>query len=329
MKKTIYALSLLMSLLIAPNFAAAAESSNSIIDNNTRSQNTRLLICYRCYIINLYSTTNNRFAVTPSYVTMQAGTEYTFDTTGGVGGLQWSALTGSLSATSGTEVTYTAAATAGNDTITITDGRGRSARIQVQVTSSIGTLSITPLNVNLNPGEKQLFTVNNAHDRIKWSANGGSFIEYYTQAEYTAPDSSGTYTIVGTDYKTGRTVEATVTVARKLTVTPTEAQIGAATSQTFSVQGGEEPYTWQVLGKGSLDIDSGNTVEYTAAKTTGEDSLVVMDNKGASAEVAITVNSTLLITPENAVLAPNGTKIFSVSGGVGQVSYSRYYNTIW
>lgn len=327
MKKTIYALSLLMSLLIAPNFAAATESSNSIVDN-TRSQDTRYYCWYYCYWWSWYYY-GNRFAVTPSYVTMQAGKEYTFHTTGGYGGIQWSALRGSLSNTGGSEITYTAAAEAENDTITVTDRMGRTARIQVKVTSSIGTLSITPSNVNMNPEEKQLFTVQNAQDEIKWSADGGSFeAKSSTQAEYTAPKSSGTYTITGTDYKTGRTIEATVTVARQLTVTPTEAQIGAATPQTFSVSGGEEPYTWQVVGKGSLDIESGNTVEYTAAKSIGDDKLVVMDNKGVSAEVAITVNSTLLITPENAVLAPNGTKLFSVSGGVGTVRFTATQGTI-
>jgi hypothetical protein len=330
MKKTIYALGLLLSLLIVPGFAAAEENNdgavnslvNSVIDNNTRSKDTRYYCWYYCYWWSWYYY-GNRFAVTPSYVTIQAGKDYTFHTTGGYGGIQWSALRGSLSTTSGSEITYTAAAEAENDTITVTDLMGRSAIIQVKVTSSIGTLSITPSNVNMNPEEKQLFTVQNAQDEIKWSADGGSFeAKSSTQAEYTAPKSSGTYTITGTDYKTGRTIEATVTVARQLTVTPTEAQIGAATPQTFSVSGGEEPYTWQVVGKGSLDIESGNTVEYTAAKSTGDDKLVVMDNKGVSAEVAITVNSTLLITPANAVLPPNGTKIFSVSGGVGKVRFT-------
>ncbi len=336
MKKTIYALGLLLSLLIVPGIAAAESNNdgavnslvNSVIDNNTRSQDTRYYCWYYCYWWSWYYY-GNRFAVTPSYVTIQAGKEYTFHTTGGYGGIQWSALRGSLSATTGSQITYTAAAEAEDDTITITDRRGRTATIRVKVTSSIGTLSITPSNVNMNPEEKQLFTVQNAEDEIKWSTDGGSFeAKSSTQAEYTAPKSSGTYTIVGTDYKTGRTVEATVTVARKLTVTPTEAQIGAATSQTFSVSGGEEPYTWQVIGKGSLDIESGNTVEYTAAKSTGNDKLVVMDNKGVSAEVAITVNSTLLITPENAVLPPNGTKLFSVSGGVGKTRFTVTDGTI-
>ena len=337
MKKTIYALGLLLSLLIVPGFAAAESNVtdgavnsvvNSVVENSTRSQDTRYYCWYYCYWWSWYYY-GNRFAVTPSYVTIQAGKEYTFHTTGGYGGIQWSALRGSLSTTSGSEITYTAAAEAEDDTITVTDRMGRTARIQVKVTSSIGTLSITPSNVNMNPEEKQLFTVQNAQDEIKWSADGGSFeAKSSTQAEYTAPKSSGTYTITGTDYKTGRTIEATVTIARQLTVTPTESQIGAATSQTFSVSGGEEPYTWQVLGKGSLDIDSGNTVEYTAAKTTGEDKLVVMDNKGASAEVNITTNSTLLITPANAVLAPNATKIFSVSGGVGSTRFTATQGAI-
>jgi hypothetical protein len=118
------------------------------------------------------------------------------------------------------------------------------------------------------------------------------------------------------------------TVVRKLTVTPTEAQIGTAQSKTFSVTGGEEPYIWKVIGKGSLDIDSGNTVKYTAAKSSGEDRLLVMDNKGVTAEVNITVNGTLLITPENAVLPPNGTKLFSVSGEVGKVQFTATKGTI-
>jgi hypothetical protein len=118
------------------------------------------------------------------------------------------------------------------------------------------------------------------------------------------------------------------TVVRKLTVSPTEAQIGTAKSKTFSVTGGEEPYIWKVIGKGSLDIDSGNSVQYTAAKSSGEDRLLVMDNKGVTAEVNIIINGTLLITPENAVLPPNGTKLFSVSGGVGTVRFTATQGTI-
>ncbi len=309
MKKTIYALGLLLSLLIVPGFATAAP----------------ILLVKNLIIVVISPTPGvaKRIAVTPSIVTIPVDGTKTFKLTGGNGNLQWSAEQGSLSATSGTEVNYTAPNIAGNDVVTITDGRNQKATINVRVTSAIGTLSITPSQVNLAPGEKQLFTVNNALEEVKWSAEAGTMDpQTTTQAEYTAPQSSGTYTIIGTDYKTGRTIEATVTVASKLTVTPTESQIGAATSQTFSVAGGEEPYTWQVVGKGSLDIDSGNTVEFTAAKTTGEDKLVVMDNKGVSAEVAITVNSTLLITPANAVLPPNGTKVFSVSGGVGKVRFT-------
>ncbi len=308
MKKTIYALGLLLSLLIVPGFATAAP-----------------IILVKNLIIVVISPTPGvakRIAVTPSIVTIPVNGTKTFKLTGGNGNLQWSAEKGSLSATSGAEVIYTAPDIAGNDVVILTDGRNQKATINVRVTSAIGTLSITPSQVNLAPGETQLFTVNNALEEVKWSAESGTIVSQTpTQAEYTAPKSSGTYTITGTDYQTGRTVEAIVTVASKLTVTPTESQIGAATSQTFSVQGGEEPYTWQVLGKGSLDIDSGNTVEYTAAKSTGDDKLVVMDNKGITAEVAITINSTLLITPANAVLAPNATKIFSVSGGVGTTRF--------
>jgi len=198
----------------------------------------------------------------------------------------------------------------------------------VRLTSSIGTLYITHDHIHLQPNEKQLFTVNNSEDEVKWSAEAGIIdFKTNTQTEYTAPRSSGTYKIFGTDYKTGSTAEATVTVARKLTVTPTEAQVGTTRIQTFSVTGGEEPYIW-LVGNGSLDIDSGNTVKYTAAKSTGEDRLFVMDNKGVSAEVNIAVNGTLLITPSNVVLPPNGTKIFSVSGGVGKARFTATLGTI-
>jgi hypothetical protein len=252
LKKMIYVLSLLMSLLILPGFAA--EQSSNVI-----------------------TTTNNRLAVTPSKFTIGAGKEYTFQTTGKIGNLNWSAIKGNL--------------------------------------------AITPSTVNLNPEEEQLFTVNNSLDEIKWSAEAGTIVpKTNTQAEYTAPKSSGTYKIIGTDYKTGRTIEATVTVARKLTVIPTEAQIGTTRTQTFSVAGGEEPYIWKVIGKGSLDCEISNTVEYTAAKSIGEDRLVVMDNRGVSAEVNITVNGTLdtresiQVTPDVRCMKRGETKSFTVSG---------------
>jgi hypothetical protein len=336
MKKTIYALGLLLSLLIVPGFAAAESNVTDGAVNsaeteqrstrcwfNCRRTTIRYITRYRNRYIYIKPSVAKRIAVSPSIVTMPVEGTQIFELTGGNGNFQWSAENGSLSATSGNKVTYTAPNLAGDDVITITDGRNEKSKIEIQVTSKIGTLSITPSQVHLAPGEEQIFTVNNSLEEVKWSADGGTITAKGTsQAIYTAPKSAGTYTIVATDYKRGITVEATVTVARKLTVTPTESQIGAAQTQTFSVAGGEEPYTWQVLGKGSLDIDSGNTVEFTAAKSTGDDKLVVMDNKGVSAEVAITVNSTLLITPANAVLPPNGTKIFSVSGGVGKVRFT-------
>jgi len=100
LKKMIYVLSLLMGLLIVPSAATALINNQTILINITKSEVAKSI------------------AVSPSIITIPVGFTNTFKLADVNGNFKWSAMRGSLSATYGTEVTYTAPDIAENDVVT-------------------------------------------------------------------------------------------------------------------------------------------------------------------------------------------------------------------
>lgn len=263
--------------------------------------------------------------VTPSIAQVQKGKTKTFTVTGGQGGYNWSAVRGSVNPPQGSsQVDYTAPSELGDgkDTVTVRDTAGNTATVNITVTEgSLDALTITPAEATVAPAGSVDFTVNNAANdpntgssKILWTATKGTIT---TGGKYTAPSSSGTYTVSVTDILNGRTASATIFVSNELLLTPNSATVGANGSKTFTVSGGEAPYSWSVAGEGDLDATTGQSVTFTATAKAGTSNLIVIDNTGKKAQAAIDITGAIIITPANITLAPLATITFSTPGVSG------------
>ena len=262
--------------------------------------------------------------INPASALVELGSTKDFTATGGSGNYRWTTVQGTLSALSGATVTYTPPAVVGSDTVTVEDlssGLKASADISiVEKTKVLNDLVITPADVTLEPGGTHAFSAINAKDDslIKWTASKGTIDG---SGNYTAPTSSGTYTVAVMDLLNGRKAEANVYVKSQLSLTPDQATIGTNDDTSFTVSGGEAPYNWRVVGEGDLDATTGTSVTFTASSKTGESKVIVVDNTGISAEAVIEVTGVVLITPASVTLAPGATQQFVSSGGTGTITW--------
>jgi len=264
--------------------------------------------------------------ISPSATAVEVSQTRQFTAQGGDGHYNWTPVTGKLSSPTGESVTYTAPDSTGEDTLTVTDKSGNSVVAKIKVLRSEGTFTITPVKVNMPAGgTQQGFRVHNARGQVHWTASAGSITD---AGLYTAPASSGSYKVIATDYTSGRTAEATVIVAAKLTLTPTQKTLGTEGRADFTVSGGEAPYSWRVIGEGFLDSETGETVRFTAGNSASQVRLIVADNKGLDSEAKITVTGKLLITPENVTLPRGATQQFKAFGGSGAITWTATQGNI-
>ena len=264
--------------------------------------------------------------VTPSSAIVELGKTKEFIVTGGSGNYIWSAKRGTVTPTTGNNVTYKAPDVLGDgkDEITVRDDAGNEAKVEITLVVSaekLNELTITPKEVTLTPGGTQTFVVHNAKDPslVKWSATGGNID---SNGVYTAPDKVGVYIVTVIDLANGRQASATVKVVGELVITPTSATLNTNESKDFTVSGGAEPYTWKVIGEGDLSSTTGSTVTFTASSKAGPVKLVVMDSQGRTAQAEITVVGAMKISPESVTLAPGMTQKFTVYGGTGNIHWS-------
>ncbi|MCP4699971.1 MAG: VWA domain-containing protein [Gammaproteobacteria bacterium] len=263
--------------------------------------------------------------VSKSSLTLQIGeTEPNIDVSGGTAPYTWRTEHGEVSSSSGVSISYTAPATLGDgtDTITVRDNTGNEAVVQVRVVASkekADEIVCTPESVMLAPGDTQQFTCNLPPTDISWAASAG---DISGDGLFIAPASSGSVTVTAADIKRGRSFTIPVNVKAQLILTPVTASIGIGDSAAFSISGGESPYSWKLAeGDGLLDNNSGAAVNYTA-EAVGSARVVVMDNTGTTAEAVITVSGDILLTPESAILLPETTRQFTVNGGTGTINFS-------
>ncbi|HID24159.1 MAG TPA: hypothetical protein EYP14_17405, partial [Planctomycetaceae bacterium] len=264
--------------------------------------------------------------VTPATATVETGKTEELIVSGGTGSYTWSALRGEVTPLTGDKVTYTApeALGDGNDEVTVRDSAGNQAKVSISVVASVqalNELSITPKEVTLVPGESQTFVAQNVKDPalLKWSVTGGDIT---SEGVYTAPESSGTYTVTAIDLANGRQATAKVTVKAELMLTPTVATLDTREARDFTVSGGVAPYTWKIIGEGYLSSTTGDSVTFTASSKTGPVKLMVMDNEGVSVSAEITVVGAMKVSPASVTLAPGSTQKFSVSGGSGTYTWT-------
>jgi PKD repeat protein len=150
--------------------------------------------------------------IAPSEVVLLPGTGQRFTAFGAEGqSVIWSTSAGQLSGP-GRTVSYIPPADGG--TYTVTARLAADSSVVATATVQVVGTALTPSHLNLLPGESVPVTwLNAAPFEPVWSATGGSISGAGESVTYTAPTTTGTYTITATSSDEVLTANATVTVA--------------------------------------------------------------------------------------------------------------------
>lgn len=162
---------------------------------------------------------------------------------------------------------YTAPATPGTYTVTVTSVDDPSKSASSIVTVRDITLSLSPSYVQLDPG--QAYRFNYAFDggdpaQLVWSATGGTI----NNGLYTAPAQPGTYTVTFSYPPVNRASQATVVVKPvSIAITPASALLPTGGSLRFSAIASSGSVTWSVVEANGGVIDANGL--YRAPLVTG------------------------------------------------------------
>ncbi|MBF0099457.1 MAG: VWA domain-containing protein [Desulfobacterales bacterium] len=268
------------------------------------------------------------FKISPAIAEVGLGKTFNFSIIGGSGPFDVSVEKGKAEISSGAgipflswifpesgkTVKYTAPSTPGNDKVIVVD---TSNGLKAEAIITVGTFEvpvISPAHVIIAPNETTRFTVQNVQGAVQWSASIGTIT---SDGTYTAPANPGSATISLVETSRGLNATASVTVKRTLLLTPLTVSMNTNSSKLFSVSGGVSPYTWQLIGDGTLDVKTGDNVTFSSDSKAGSAKLIVMDDTGTTAEASISIQGSLLITPSAVNLPPGGNLKFTIYGGSG------------
>ncbi len=248
---------------------------------------------------------------------------------------------GSFATPANLTTNYTAPTVAGNYVIQATvNGVSDSAAIAV-TPGPVASIIITPASVSLAAGAQQTY-VASAYDAvgnvvpnrpITWTAVGanGSFnIGTGTALPviYTAPTTTGNYTVrasVGAINRTG-SVAVTAGPVATISLSPSSATTTPAATTNFSAVARDQfgnvipsaSFVWTATG-GTVAPTTAtpNPIVYTAPNTAGS-ATVRASIGGISGTASVAINpgplSTINLTPANTTLPPLGTRTYSVLG---------------
>ncbi|TVR61775.1 MAG: hypothetical protein EA426_02870 [Spirochaetaceae bacterium] len=225
--------------------------------------------------------------ISPATGTVVANQTVAFSAAGGVPPYEFSVVGGG---TMNGNV-YTAPATSGTATITVTDSIGETASAELTIDAGM-------INVGISPSFQSVFT----GGTVQFSAFGGTGPFVFAidvnetgatidsgTGEYTAGTVDGTDTVSVTDTSAGTTATASVAVQRKpLSISPVAITVFTEQSVVFTPVGGDGPFTFAVSGGSGTPSIAGAT--YTAGSVPGIDIVTMTDAyDGRTRDAEVTV----------------------------------------
>ena len=262
-------------------------------------------------------TINAALSISPTTQTVLISSVNTFTGSGGVSPYTYSIPSGGGSINSSTGA-YTAPASNGSATIQVTDSLGNTATAAVTITTTLG---ISPSSVTLAVNNTRTFAATGGTSPFTFSILSGGGTINSSSGLYTAPATSGSATVRVTD-SLGATANATVTINAALAISPSSQIVLISSTNTFTGSAGVSPYTYSIAsGGGSINSSTG---AYTAPASNGSATIQVMDSLGNTASSAVTITTTLGITPSSVTLAVTNTQSFSATGGTGPFTFSVF-----
>ena len=216
----------------------------------------------------------------------------------------------------------------GNNTVILTDGRGQVAVASV-TQNAAGAMTIVPASASLSSDRDiALLTVTGGSPPYTWrvsdATKGTVAPQGRTQAIYTRL-SEGNNIVIVTDRR-GQAAIATITQTG-IAIVPTSASLATdGDTVLFTVQGGSQPYTWEVSNPalGEISPQGSDQAIYTRRQA-GNNYVIVTDIAGKSAIATVTqpVPGIPRISPTSATLDTDGEVVlFTASGGTPPYSWS-------
>lgn len=264
-------------------------------------------------------------AVNPTAVTVTVGgtaVPITATLTGATGAINWSLNggRGSLSSTTGTNISYTPPTNgaAGNATLTATSG-ALTASVAITINADASVITVSPAQATAQVGGAPItFTATtNSAQPIGWGLVGAGSISTPNGAStvYTPPATGGASnaTLCAVAGGASQCISINVVAAVLIAVSPNAATVqvgGAPVTFITTVSAGSDPntITWNLNGAGSLSTTTGGSTTYTPPATGGPGTATLTATLGATnSQATITITApppppSLSITPPNATV---------------------------
>jgi alpha-tubulin suppressor-like RCC1 family protein len=188
----------------------------------------------------------------------------------------------------------------------------------VDITYSV--VSISPTFRNVAPNETVQFAGAGGRPPYSFSivAGAGSI---NSSGLFTASNSTtGSVTVKISD-EDNNSAFATLSVGSELIISPSMANLNTNATFQFGATGGIAPYTYSVIGEGSINSTTGL---YTASAMSGNATVVVTDSQGISKYASVAVNISMTLSHPTLLMQINKSHSFSTSGGVTPYTYTVY-----
>jgi len=254
--------------------------------------------------------------VSPDTATLLVSDTLQFSAVGGTAPYSWR-VSDSAVASIDTNTGLLTALALGTVQVTGTDANG--------ITDATGSITVSDIAISpdtalLGAGDTQQFTVSGGVAPYSWST-GNRAVASIDAAGLLTGVGAGTTIVTVTD-ATGVFISTGDITVRVVNVAPETATVIIGDTLSFSANGGAAPYTWAVSDANVASIDANGVLTAIAVGTLQVTATDADGFVGSSADITVSDNHIIVITPNTARVRRFGSLQFSATGGPGPYTWS-------